>query len=38
MSTTAIWTMVVICGFIWGTFLLLAWRAWRWESRKDSRR
>lgn len=36
MSTTAIVTMIVICGVVWGGFALLLTRAMRDESRKRS--
>ncbi len=36
MSTTAIVTMVVICGVVWGGFAVLLVRAVRSEGRKSS--
>jgi hypothetical protein len=37
MSPTALWTMVVICGFVWGTFISLVVRALRSEAAKQRR-
>jgi hypothetical protein len=34
MSTTAVVTMVLICGVVWGGFALLLTRALRHEGRK----
>ena len=36
MQTTTIVSMTLICGVVWGGFLLLAWRALRSEQRRRS--
>ena len=36
MSSLAIATMVLICGFVWGGFFTLLTRAMRSEGRKQS--